>query len=79
MQVKQAVRYVRVMIEKKLTCWGHIKKAADIEVNVTTRLSRLMANIGGLESSKRRVLMAVTQPILLYGPEIWANSFRNQK
>ena len=45
---------------------------------MTSALSRLMANINGPRPSKRRLLMSVTQSILLYGSEIWANALKKK-
>ena len=39
-------------------------------------LSGLMANIGGPTQSRRRLMMAITDSILLYGSEIWADALR---
>lgn len=64
-QVKQAVRYLGVAIDKKLTYWKHTKKTADIAAIVTTTLSRFMAIIVGPKSSKPRILMTVTQSTIL--------------
>ncbi|XP_033226183.1 uncharacterized protein LOC117178804 [Belonocnema kinseyi] len=56
-----------------------MKKATEKAANVTTALSRSMANVGGPKPSKRRLLMSVTTSILLYGAEIWADAFRIEK
>ncbi|XP_033214048.1 uncharacterized protein LOC117171105 [Belonocnema kinseyi] len=59
--------------------WEQIKKASQKAANVTTALSRLMANYRGPKSSKRRLLMSVTTSILLYGAEIWADAIKMKK
>ena len=51
-QVKQTVRYIGVMIDKKHVYWEYLKKVADKSVNVANTLSRLMANIEGPKCSK---------------------------
>ena len=42
--------------------------------NGMASLSRLMANTGDPKSSRRRLLMAAVQSVLLYGVEVWADS-----
>ena len=69
---KKAVKYLGVRLDAKLSYWDQIKYAAGKAANVTMKLSRLMANVGGPTARKRRLLMAVTESILLYGCEIWA-------
>lgn len=39
-------------------------------------LSRLMPNIPGPRSSKRRAMMSVAHSIMLYGAEVWASALR---
>ena len=51
-QMDQVVGYLGVTIDKKLTYWKRVKKAADKAVNVTTNLS----NIGGTKSNRQQEL-----------------------
>ena len=55
-----------MIIDRKLAYWEQIEKVVDKAANVTTTLSRLVANIGGSKSSKRLVLLAVTQSVMLH-------------
>ncbi|XP_046662935.1 uncharacterized protein LOC124355826 [Homalodisca vitripennis] len=41
---------------------------------MVTHLSRLMANVGGPKSSRRRLIMSAVQPVLLYGAEVRADT-----
>ncbi|XP_033214059.1 uncharacterized protein LOC117171115 [Belonocnema kinseyi] len=41
-------------------------------------LSRLMPNIAGPRSCKRKILMNVTHSIMLYGAEVWAGALKEQ-
>ena len=63
-------------MDTKLTFWDHIRMASDKAATVTTALSRLMANVHGPRSEKRRLLMAYS--ILLYGSEVWADALKKK-
>lgn len=76
---KEAVKYLGVRLDTKLTYWQHIKFASERAAKVTASLSRLMANVGGPIASKRKLLMAITHSILLYGCEIWADALKQEK
>ena len=70
-ETKRAVKHLGVKLDTKLTFWEQIKDASNKAAKVTTNLSRLMKNVGGPKPGKRRLLMSVTQNILLNGAEIW--------
>lgn len=77
--VSEAVRYLGVMLDTKLTFWTHICKVADKAAKVVAQLSRLMANVGGPSPGKRKLLMRTAETIMLYGAEVWAEALRFQK
>ncbi|KAJ8975986.1 hypothetical protein NQ317_016232 [Molorchus minor] len=79
MEVKAVVKYLGVRLDTKLTFWAQIQHAAEAASKVTTALSRLMANVGGPTAKKRRLLMSVTDSIILYGCEIWADALQKEK
>ena len=66
-------------MDRKLTHWVHIRTAADKAAKMVASLSRLMTNINGPKSSKRRILMRVAHSILLYGAKIWADALNVSK
>ena len=69
--IKKALKYLGVRLDSKLSYWKQIKYAADeYAAHITSKLSRLMVNVGGPFASKRRLLMAVTESVLLYGCEM---------
>ncbi|XP_033225904.1 uncharacterized protein LOC117178586 [Belonocnema kinseyi] len=74
-----AARYLGVYVDRKLTHWSHIRKAADKASLIVAKLSRLMPNIKGPRESKRKTLMSVAHSIMLYGSEIWADALKVQK
>ncbi|KAJ8980486.1 hypothetical protein NQ317_013239 [Molorchus minor] len=79
MEVKAVVKYLGVRLDTKLTFWAQIQHAAEAASKVTTALSRLMANVGGPTAKKRRLLMSVTDSIILYGCDIWADALQKEK
>ncbi|KAF6204122.1 hypothetical protein GE061_002462 [Apolygus lucorum] len=74
-----AIRYLGVMLDRKLSFWRHISGAADKAADIVNELSRLMANLGGLSPAKRKLLMRSAEAIMLYGAEVWGDSLRYQK
>lgn len=74
-----AVKHLGITLDTKLTYWQHVKQAADKAAIKTNALARLMANIKGPASSKRKLLMDTTQSIMLYGAEIWADAMKIEK
>lgn len=73
---KKAVKYLGLHIDTKLTYWEQIRYATEKASKMTILLSRLMANTGGPTQNKRRIVMNVTNAILLYGCEIWADALK---
>ncbi|XP_015437623.1 PREDICTED: uncharacterized protein LOC107192801 [Dufourea novaeangliae] len=78
-QIKAAVKYLRVMLDTKLTFWEQIRRTVDKAMAVTASMSRTMANIGGPRPCMRRLLMRTTEAILLYGAEVWADALQHEK
>ena len=60
-------------MDRKLMHWAHIRMTSDKAVKMVASLLRLMPNINGPKSSKRKILLSVAHSILLYGAEIWAH------
>lgn len=75
---KPAAKYLGVMIDSKLSFFEQIRQTAEKAARGVTALSRLMANVGGPKSSKRRLLMAAVQSTLLYGAEVWAEALNKE-
>ncbi|CAH2092931.1 unnamed protein product [Euphydryas editha] len=66
-----SLRYLGVTIDSKLTFRDQIVSAANKAATAVASLSRLMPNVGGPRSSRRRALMSVSNSIMLYGVEVW--------
>lgn len=71
---KRVLKYLRVQLDTKLMFWEHIRGTSEKVAKVTVALSKLMANVGGLSTSKWQLLMSVTHFLLLYGHEIWPDA-----
>lgn len=71
---KKAVRYLGLRLDCRLNYWAQIQHVATKAAKLTGMLSRLMANIGGPTQAKRKLIMATTNSILLYGSEIWGDA-----
>ncbi|MGQ7310013.1 hypothetical protein ACTGYF_10915, partial [Streptococcus suis] len=72
----RTVKYLGITLDNKVTYWEHIKAASDKAAKRTTMLSKLMANVGGPTQSKRKLLMSVTESVMLYGSEIWSDALK---
>jgi hypothetical protein len=77
-ETKPQVKYLGIYIDSKLSFFEQIRQTADKAAKGVTALSRLMANTSGPRASKRRLLMAAVQSVLLYGAEVWADSMHKQ-
>lgn len=70
-KTKLAVKYLGIMIDRKLNFSKQIRYKA---AKVIAALSRLMVNVGGPVSSEQQLLMNSVQSILLYRGEVWTLS-----
>ena len=76
-RTKTAVKYLGVLLDNKLT-FGE-QRAREKAATITSSLSRLMANIGGPKTGKRKLLMSVVNSVLLYESEVWADTTKIAK
>lgn len=76
LQSKKTIKYLGLHLDSKLSYWAQINHTATKAGKVTAALSRLMANIGGPTASRRKLLLATVQSVLLYGSEVWADSLK---
>lgn len=75
-KTRRWIKYLGLRLDPRLTFRDQFEQAATKAAQTTVFLSRLMANIGGPNYSKRKLMMATTQSILLYGCEIWADALQ---
>ncbi|KAJ8934071.1 hypothetical protein NQ314_013609, partial [Rhamnusium bicolor] len=78
-ETTDSLKYLGVIIDKGMTFGKHITHAANRASAAATALCRIMPRIGGSSESKRRILSAVTDSILLYASPIWENVLKYQK
>lgn len=76
---KPAIKYLGLMIDRRLSLWSQIQQTTDKAAKGATSLSRLMANVTGPKASKRRLLMTAEQAVLLYGAESLSRSSRRNE
>ena len=68
---QEAVKYLGVWIDERLSFNTHIKNTAAKATMRVNALNRLLPNMGGAKAGKRRILASVVNSISLYGAEIW--------
>jgi len=77
-ETKPAAKYLGVMIDCKMSFSEQIRRTADKASKGVASLGRLMANVGGPRSSKRRLIMSSVNSVLLYGAEVWAHALNKR-
>lgn len=76
---KTEVKYLGIYLDTKMSFWEQIKRSSEKASKAVCNLSRLMSNVSGPMAGKRRLLMSVTNSILLYGCEVWADALKMEK
>jgi len=71
--VRSEMRYLGVHLDSKLTFGAHTRIVSAAARKTVSALARLMPNIGGPSSGRRRLLMSVAHSKLLYAAPIWAS------
>ena len=78
-QTQPFLKYLEVLLENKLSFQGQLQRSRERAASLASLISRLMADIGGPASGKRRLLMFVANSLLLYGTEVWADAAQIKK
>lgn len=76
---KHSIKYLGVVIDRKLNFREHILKACNKAAAMTAALGRIMTNVRGPRASKRRLLFRAAESIVLYGAEIYADATKKRK
>lgn len=76
---RQSLKYLGVWLDTKLTFAEHVKQASLKAEKTVTALAKIMPNIGGPRSSKRKVLASVAHSQILYGAPAWHTAVQNKK
>ncbi|XP_046742524.1 uncharacterized protein LOC124409152 [Diprion similis] len=74
-----SAKYLGVTIDAKLNFAEHVQQAASKAMVVAASIGRLMPNIGGPVSGRRRLLASVTYSVPLYGAPVWADALSTQR
>lgn len=69
-----SIKYLGVLLDKKLTFTGHAKMVADRAAEAARQLGYLMPNVGGPREKSRRLLSCVTTSRLLYAAPFWVET-----
>ncbi|KAL4082363.1 hypothetical protein QTP88_030019 [Uroleucon formosanum] len=72
--LRGSLRYLGVILDKRLTFAAHVETVAGKAARSATALARLMPNIGGPVQWKRRLLTSVVDSQLLYAAPVWVSS-----
>ena len=75
----EVVRYLGILFGKDLRMGHHVKHVVLRAAEVATRMSGIMANVGGPWGNKRRVISSAVTSILLYGAPIWGRALKYAK
>ena len=73
---KKVFNYLGIRPDPRLTFWVQIRHTATNVAKIISLLSRLMANIGDHTQIRRRLMMAITDSILLYGSEFGTDALK---
>ena len=69
-----SLRYLGVWLDSKLTFAEHIRRTTAKASQTSEQLARLMPNMRGPKTARRKLLLKVVQSTLLYGAPIWAEA-----
>lgn len=69
--LRDRLRYLGVILDKRLTFAAHVETVAGKAARSATALARLMPNVGGPVQWKRRLLNSVVESQLLYAAPVW--------
>lgn len=74
-----AIKYLGVWIDTKLTFKAHIMKSLEKAEKTMTALSKLMPNVAGPRASKRKALSSVIHSQILYAAPSWHHVINSKK
>lgn len=73
-ELKTSLRYLGVIVDKRMTFAAHVDTVAKKATRSAVALSRLMPNINGPSQAKRRLLASVVESQLLYAAPNWIDA-----
>lgn len=78
-EAKATAKYLGITVDRHLAFGYHIENVCVKAERVASALSRLLPNIKGPNSSKRRVIASAIESILLYGAPVWVKGLSMTK
>jgi retron-type reverse transcriptase len=69
-----SLKYLGVVLDHRLSFKQHVEYATQRAHKVASEVGRLMPNIGGPKSARRRLYLEVAQSVLLYAAPVWAEA-----
>ena len=75
----KSTKYLGVYLDKDMRMTEHVMRVVERANEITTKLARLMPNIGGPRASKRRVMAGAVMSVVLYGAPVWAEALRHAR
>jgi len=72
--LKQQIKYLGMVVDRELTFKAHTTEASAKAERTANLLARLMPNIGGPKQLRKKLYLAVTHSVLLYGSPSWAHT-----
>lgn len=75
----KSIRYLGVHLDAKLNFSVHVEKASAKAAVVATQIAKLMPNIGGPKSKRRKLLSSTVHSVMLYAAPVWASSLNIER
>ena len=72
--VKAQMKYLGLMLDGRWNFGAHFTQLAPKVINAAAALGRLLPNVGGPDSTCRRLYMGVIRSMALYGAPIWVDA-----
>jgi hypothetical protein len=76
---QRSVRYLGIRIDRAMTFGPHVEEVAAKAEKMTGSLGRIMPNLGGARSTRRKLLSSVVHSKLLYGAAVWSQALKTKK
>jgi len=78
-EIKNTVKYLGVILDKRLLFSTHLEKASQKALQMGHKIAQILPNTFGSSEGKRRVLASVTESIMCYASQIWIDSLKFQR
>lgn len=75
-EIKDAVKYLGVTIDKRLSFTRHIRAATEKASKISNNLNRIMPRTYGAGEGKRKLLAKIAESIISYGAPVWGESLK---